>query len=120
MCYGHHWPLEQRIKDFGQYHWVSINCSDKSGIGFGDNKEQKQSASTSHDTRTQGKVEQKIQHKDGLLKLHRVGKVKEKKVHLVLPVFICLHCGMHDHIRPYCYKLHGRVSHKDGRNSNNS
>ena len=35
-------------------------CSDKSGIGFGDNKEQKQSASTSHDTRTQGKEEQKL------------------------------------------------------------
>ena len=25
---------------------------------------------------------------------------------------------MHGHIRPYCYKLHGRVSHRDGRNSN--
>ena len=33
-------------------------CSDKGGIGFGDNKEQKQGASTSYDTRTQGKGEQ--------------------------------------------------------------
>ncbi|THG07438.1 hypothetical protein TEA_023490 [Camellia sinensis var. sinensis] len=62
--------------------------NEKSGIGFGGKKEQKQSASISHDTRTQGKGEQKIQHKDGLLKLPRVGK------------------------------LYGRVSHKDGRNSN--
>ena len=84
-------------------------CSDKSGIGFGGKKEQKQSASTSHDTRTQGKGEQKIQHKDGLFKLPRVGKVKEKKVHPIHPVFICHDCGMHGHIRPYCYKLHGRV-----------
>mgnify|MGYP003703581231 CR=1 FL=1 len=37
-------------------------CSDKSGIGFGGKKKQKQSASTSHDTRTQGNGEQKIQH----------------------------------------------------------
>ncbi|CAL5382017.1 unnamed protein product [Camellia sinensis] len=65
-------------------------CSDKSGIGFGGKKEQKQSTSTSHDTRTQGKGEQKIQHEDGLLKLPRVSKAKEKK----------------------------RVSHRDGRNSN--
>mgnify|MGYP003702271385 CR=1 FL=1 len=35
-------------------------CSDKSGIGFGDKKEQKQSASTSHATRTQGKGAQKF------------------------------------------------------------
>ncbi|KAF5953579.1 hypothetical protein HYC85_006435 [Camellia sinensis] len=47
-------------------------CSDNSGIGFGGKKEQKQTASTSHDTRTQGKGEQKIQRKDGLLKLPRV------------------------------------------------
>ena len=32
-------------------------CSDKSDIGFGGKKEQKQSASTSHDIRTQGKGE---------------------------------------------------------------
>ena len=25
---------------------------------------------------------------------------------------------MHGHIRPYCYELHGRMSHRDGRNSN--
>ena len=81
-------------------------CSDKSGISFGGKKEQKQSASTSHDTRTQGKGVQNIQHKGGLLKLPRVGNVKEKKVH---PVFICHHCGVHCHIRPYCYKLYGRV-----------
>ena len=82
---------------------------DKSGIGFGDKREQTQSASTSHDTRTQGKGkgEPQIQQKDGLLKLPRVGKVKEKKVHPRLPVFICHHCDMHGHIRPYCYKLHG-------------
>ncbi|CAL5382710.1 unnamed protein product [Camellia sinensis] len=90
-------------------------CSNKSGIDFGDDKEQKQSASTSHDTRTQGKGEQKFQHKDGLLKLPRVGKVKEKKVH---PIFICHHCGMHGHIRPCCYKLHGRVYLPRPRNKN--
>ena len=35
-------------------------CFDKSGIGFGGKKEKNQSASTSHDTRTQGKRDQKI------------------------------------------------------------
>ena len=72
-------------------------CSDKSGIGFGGKKEQKQNASTSHDTRTQGKGEQKIQHKDGLLKLPRVGKVKEKKVH---PVFAL------SYHQSQCYSCH--------------
>ncbi|KAF5933585.1 hypothetical protein HYC85_029756 [Camellia sinensis] len=72
-------------------------CSDKSGIGFGDNKEQKQSASTSHETRTQGKGEQKIQHKDGLLKLPRV-------VCMVIFALIVISCM--------------GVSHKDERNSN--
>ena len=47
--------------------------------------------------------------------LSRVGKVKEKKVH---SIFICHYCGMHGHIRPYSYKLHGRVSQRDGRNFN--
>ncbi|GMP23151.1 hypothetical protein CsSME_00000857 [Camellia sinensis var. sinensis] len=89
-----------------------MSC-DKSGIGFGGKKEQKQIASSSYDTRTQGKGGQKIQQDERLLKLPRVGKVKEKKVH---PVFICHHCGMHGHIRPYCYKLHGRVPQK-GRDS---
>ena len=85
------------------------NCSDKSGIGFGGKKEQKQNVSTSHDTRTQGQGEHKIQRDERLLNLPKVGKVKEKKVHPVHPVFICHHCGMHGHIHLYCYKLHGRV-----------
>ncbi|GMP44045.1 hypothetical protein CsSME_00013156 [Camellia sinensis var. sinensis] len=51
-------------------------CSDKSGTGFGGKKEQKQSASTSHDIRTQGQGEHKIQRKEKLLNLPRVGKAK--------------------------------------------
>ena len=93
-------------------------CCDKSGIGFGDHKEKKQSASISHDIRTQGNGEWKIQHKDGLLKLPRVDEVKEKKVYPVHPVFICHHCGLAGHICPYCYELHRRVSHRDEKNSN--
>ena len=90
-------------------------CSNKSGIVFGGKKEQKQNASTSHDTRTQGQGEHKVQREERLLNLPKVGKVKEKKVH---SIFISHHCGMHGKICPYCYKLNGRVSHRDGRNSN--